>query len=437
MVRSRNGVSPYTIALRQAIVRFLPARGLALCGPCRWTDRLLVMVMVLLVFSAQSTLKDRFLEARQAVVTMYASRRRPGKTCEGFMARITRQARRLLACLCPHLRRQTQLLAGGHWRIGAWLAFAVDGTKVDCPRTRDNQRRLKIGGRKKSGPQMLLVCLMHLGTGLLWSWRRTHARGSETGLLRDMLGDLPPGVLLLADAGFCGYHVLRDILTRGHHVLVRAGANRKLLRKLGYAVREHQDIVYLWPQVHRHGRGIAEPLILRRILVRGRKGRRMCLLTSVLDPQALPVAEALAFYGRRWGAEVLYRGFKQTLAKRKLLSDSAGHAQVELDFALVGFWLLNLLRWQAAPHPHRVTQGLAQTLRVVRQALQGHGDGRRSFVRHLRAIRPDTYHRYGRRAARNWAHKKRDHPCGIPEFRIATPAQVQRAKMLIANRTPI
>lgn len=436
MLRSRKDTSPYTIALRQAIVRFLPPRGLPLCGKGRWTDRLLVMVMVLLVFSTQSTLKDRFFEARQAVVAMYASRRRPGKTCEGFMAKITRQARRLLACLGPHLRLQTQRLAGAHWRIGRWLAFAVDGTKVDCPRTRDNQRRLKIGGRKKSGPQMLLVCLMHLGTGLLWSWRRTHARGAETHLLRAMLGELPAGVLLLADAGFCGYHVLRDILTQGHDVLVRAGANRKLLRKLGYAVREHKDIVYLWPQVHACGRGIVEPLILRRILVRGRKGRMMCLLTSVLDPQALPVAEALALYARRWGAEVLYRGFKQTLAKRKLLSDSARHAQVELDFAVVGFWLLNLLQWQVAPRKDLVTRGLAQALRVVRQALQGRTDGRWSLAARLRTIRPDTYRRQGPKAARNWAHKKKDRPCGIPKFRIATAAQIQRAKRLITWRTP-
>jgi hypothetical protein len=426
MVWSGNGPQDYTMDLRRAIARFLPARGLPLLGKGRWTDRLLVLVMVLMALSCQRTLKDRFVEARQTVVAMYPSRRRPGKTCEGVMAKLTRQSRRLLVTLCQHLRAQMPGLTGRHWRIGKWLVFAVDGTKVDCPRTRDNQRRLKIGGRRKSGPQMLLVSLLHLGTGLLWSWRRTHARGSEPGLLREMIGELPPGALLVADAGFCGYQLLRTILAEGHEVLMRAGANRTFLRKLGFAVREHRDIVYLWSQ--QRGRGVVEPLIFRRILVRGRRGRIMCLLTSVLDPEELPLDAALSLYRRRWDTEVFYRGFKQTLARRKMLSGSACHALVELDFTVLGLWLLSLMQWTAARTKYVAGLGLAQALRVVRQAIARRGDARSSLACQLGRIQPDCYRRKGPKAARTWPHKKKDPPCGIPKFRIATASQIQRAK---------
>jgi len=430
MLGSGIGHQEYTIGLREAITRFLPARGLPLLGKGRWTDRLLLWVALLMAFSSVAALKDRFTEARHIAVAMYPSRRRPGKTPEGFMAKLARQGRRILETVCNHLRAQIPTLTGIQWRVGKWLVFAVDGTKIDCPRTRDNQAHLKIGGRTKSGPQMLLVSLLHLGTGLLWSFRHTHARGSEPGLLRAMLGELPPGVLLLADAGFTGYHLLRTILAQGHHVLIRAGANRTYLRKLGFAAHEHKDIVYLWPQ--HSGRSVIEPLIFRRILIRTRKGRMMCLLTSVLDPRELPVAEALELYARRWGVEVFYRGFKQTLARRKMRCGSARHARVELDFAVLGLWLLSLVQWSAAAGKHLVGRSLAQALRVVRQAMHGRGDARSGLACQLRRLAPDPYCRTRRKAARRWAHKKRDRPCGIPYFRIATPSQIQCAKTFAA-----
>jgi hypothetical protein len=57
---------------------YLPARGLALRGSDRWTDRLLVIVMLLLVWSGLPTQQERFAEARAAGVALYHSRRREG-----------------------------------------------------------------------------------------------------------------------------------------------------------------------------------------------------------------------------------------------------------------------------------------------------------------------------------------------------------------------
>ena len=78
----------YRIELRQAIAELLPAQGLPLLGKGRWTDRLLVMVMLLVVWSGLPTLQERFAEARSAVVAMYVSRRRPGNTWVGFMGKM-------------------------------------------------------------------------------------------------------------------------------------------------------------------------------------------------------------------------------------------------------------------------------------------------------------------------------------------------------------
>lgn len=431
MKRSRIDRPSYPVQLRQAIAEWLPTRGLPLMAAHRWADRLLAITMLLMVFSAQSTLKDRFGEARDAVVKMYQTRKRPGKSFAGFMGILTRHSGRLIARITGDLRRTLPQRLGTHWRIGKWLVFGVDGTKMDCPRTRANQKRFKNGGKKKSGPQLLLVCLIHLGSGLLWSWRQAGARGSESGLLRQLLVDLPKNVLLVADAGFVGYDLLKTILAEGHSVLIRAGANVRLLKKLGYRVKEREGIVYLWPEQERlKGQ---KPLMLRMIILTTGRNRRMCLLTDVLSTHELSEAQASKMYRRRWGMELSYRGLKQTLARRKMLSDSAAHVMVELDWSVLGQWLISLLLWEHQKDKMPAHEGLAQTLRIVRQALRGGGDQRGSLVAQLRNIRRDEYVRASSKKARNWPHKKNEKPCGIPKVRTANPRELRAVKRLLTT----
>jgi hypothetical protein len=426
----RSGIDRqhYPIQLRQAIAEYLPTRGLPLAGQRRWSDRLLVIVMILVVWSSQPTLLQRFAEARSACIRMYFSRLRPGKTFVGFMGVMKRRSARLLVLVTGTFRARMRQEPGANWRVGRFLAFGVDGTKIDCPRTQDNQKRFKNGGRKKSGPQMLLVSLIHLGTGLIWSWRKSDAAGSERGLLGQMLGELPPGALLVADAGFVGYEAMRRILASGHSLLMRAGANTLLLKKLGYAVQEEGGIVYLWPQAAQ--RKEAHPLVLRQILFKDGRNRRICLLTSVLKAEEFPEEEAMALYRRRWQVELLFRAMKQTLCRRKMLSDSPAHAEVELDWTVVGAWLLGLMLWEKRRTKTPAIQGIAQALRIVREAMSGQGDRRRSLDRRLAGISSDRYVRHLPKKAREWPHKKNDPPCREPEMRTATKRQVRLAQAL-------
>src|SRR5207245_5770569 len=107
MGRSRIDRTHYPIQLRQAIAGYLPKQGLPLMaqGRQRWSDRLLVMVAILLVWSNLSTLKDRFAEARAAGVAMYWSRRRPGTSYAGFIRKLQKHSTRLLAGVEQALRQ--------------------------------------------------------------------------------------------------------------------------------------------------------------------------------------------------------------------------------------------------------------------------------------------------------------------------------------------
>ena len=426
MNRSRNDPKSYLIQLRQAIAAYLPTRGLPLIGVWRWTDRLLVTAALLLAYVGGATLLDRFTGARAAVVAMYRSRKRPGKSFAGFMDALVRRSPRLVALVGGALRGKMRAHLAPLWRVGRFAAFGFDGTKIDCPRTQANEKHFKIGGHHKSGPQMLLGMLFHLRTGLIWSWRRGDACTPERTLLRELLSDLPAAALLVADAGLTGYDLLATILAAGHSILIRAGANVTLLKKLGYGVEKRHGIVYLWSQ-RAQEEGLP-PLTLRLIVLADGRNRRMCLLTNVLAPGELSAAEARRLYGLRWGVELLFRALKQTLARRKMLSDSPRHAEVELDWTVLAQWLLSLLLLEQGGIKASVRQGFAAALRIVRTALAGHADGRHWLGRTLARVGPDAYRRRRPKKARDWAHKKNDPPCGLPKLRMATPAETRMAR---------
>ena len=426
--RSRTNSRDYTIQLRKVFKHYLPQRGLSLVGEARrWTDRLLVMTVLLMVMLHCDSLFERFAEARAAVVKMYASRRRPGRTYAGFIEQLAKRSARLLVMVTCCLRAHVQRCAGTNWKVAGHLAFGMDGSKSDAPRTAANEEGLKIAGKNKSGPQQLLVALVHLGTGLPWSFRRGQANASERSLLLEQLQYLPARALLVGDAGFTGYTLLWTILQANFNLLVRAGKNVHLLRKLGWKVHEKDDCVYIWPERARKD-GCA-PLVLRQIVLVDGRNRCMCLLTN-LDSESLTLEASRELYTRRWGIEVFFRGLKQTLSRRKMLSRTPELAQVELDWTLVGYWILGLWLWEQRVEKVPVSCGLAWTLRLVRAAMTGRLDHRSNLKAAWREMTVDRYVRLRPKKARNWAHRKNDPPCGLPHIRMATPIEIRYANAL-------
>lgn len=59
--------------------------------------------------------------------------------------------------------------------------------------------------KKASSPQMWVILLWHIGTGLPWDWRRGASGSSERHPFREMIPDLPAKSLITAEAGFAGY----------------------------------------------------------------------------------------------------------------------------------------------------------------------------------------------------------------------------------------
>ena len=423
--RTSQRTQEYHTQLREAMRRHLPSRGLALiCDDQRrrWTPRLLVTVAVMMAWHSATTLREAFAASRESVVAMYATRRRPGKHLEGFLKTLQRHSGELPAIVTAGLRASLRRLAGNHWRWRDWVVLGVDGSRVNCPRTAANKAALGCAGRRKTGPQLQLTTLYHMATGLPWSWRRGCGKTAERGQLRDMLDELPDRTLLLADAGFTGYDLMRELISRGHSFVIRVGRNVTLLRELGYVVETDGDTVYLWPGNRRD----LPPLPLRLIQVES-DGKQMALLTNI--PVAkLSEKDATMLYRKRWELEVMFRSLKQTMEKRTLRSGTPTCAAAELDWAMVGLWLLGLMTIEACGLKEPWSPAKAQT--AVREAIR---QIKRRMPRHAmrnelkKAVR-DQYQRKGSKKARNWPHKKKEQPPGMPKTRMATQKEVAAAK---------
>jgi hypothetical protein len=275
-----------------------------------------------------------------------------------------------------------------------------------------------------------LTSLYHLGTGLPWAWRIGPGTESEQVHLRRMVGQLPRGSLLVADAGFTSFELLRSLRDRHVEVLVRMGSNRTLLTGLEDArVQVKGERVWLWPK---NKQSQDPPLKLRLIRIEQANRTPMCLATSVLEEQALTDRQIGQFYRMRWGQEVFHRSFKQTLQQHKMRSGSPGEARRELDWAIMAYLILGLWSAQAQIEAHRdpLTRSVAESLRVIRGAMRPGGRFRRrsDLVSQLRRAVKDTYVRNGSKSARNWPRKKNDHPPGLPKMREATQQEKHRAQ---------
>ena len=436
MKRSRTSARKnYRHWLAAGMSEYLPAplfSFFAKTPGLRWVAQMLVFAAILMSWDDGATLDSRFSKARKVVTDMFRPRRKLGQTYQGFIKRLLSLHERLLQTITLHLRGVLQQKAGPFWTREGLLAFAVDGSRIECPRTKKNEAAFGHAGKKGCGPQMWVTTLWHMGLGLPWAWKQGRSDECERHHLREMLPLLPAGALVVGDAGFTGYELLKDILAGDRSFLVRVGGNVRLLRELGWVKRYGEDTVFLWPQKFRR----REPMILRLIeLQRGDK--KVYLLTNVLA-ETLTHPQAAVLYTMRWGIEVFYRSLKQTLAHRTMRSDAPRQAQAELAWSLVGLQLMGLMsvREMLAQGTDPLDWSVAATRDLIRQAVEGQGHrpvGAQGWKNRLAACRKDGYARVSNKKSRDWPDRKHDRPPRPPKIRTASEKEVRQAQNLLAK----
>jgi IS4 transposase len=434
------------------IVAGVSMGGILFRPECTWTPETLAFAALLWAWSDEKTLIERFATARKIIINRYAEQPEPAGSYQAFIKMLCKWTEPLRQALSAAFRRRMAEALAAVWTVGGWLVFAVDGSRVDVPRTRKNeeryspksklsrkaQKRRRAARRRRSRqamrerranvPRIWLTMMWHVGSGLPWDWRTGPSDSSERAHFREMLDSSPAGALLTADAGFVGYEFWKTVFDAGRHLLVRVGSNVKLLKKLGYA-RQRDGLVYLWPD--RAAKKRLPPLVLRMVVVTSRDRKPIYLVTDVMDARKLSDANMAAIYRKRWGIEVYYRHCKQTFDRRKLRSHNPDNAMVELHWSLLGMWAMGLhahsrLVGQGVP-PERISfAGVWRAYRRPMREYQSPPDPGERLTQWIDRAIIDPYQRRNK-TSRDYPLKKQEQAAGPPILRKATRAQVQLA----------
>jgi Transposase DDE domain len=323
----------------------------------RWQAQPLLFVLLCMTWCAGDSLPERFQTARAFYVALHQRRRRPGKTFAGFDKALTQLPMPVLRAVAVAVRgRLTQVFARRLW-VDGFIPLGCDGSRLACPRSEELERRLGLGKkpkrwRKKKAtpalggakpraagtPQLWVTAVLHLGLGVPWSWRLGGGGASEREHLRRLLGTLPRGALLVADAGYVGYELMAALQAAGVAFLLRLSSRAPLYVPDKAALRKYSEgLVYYWPCAMQ--KKDMPPLVVRLWRVRGDKGD-VWLITNVLEEQRLPRGTAGRFYRWRWRNEGLFRAYKRTLGKVKLMSRTVGGVHREAEGSLLAAQLL-------------------------------------------------------------------------------------------------
>lgn len=385
-----------------------------------WTPLLAATAGVLMSLGDTRTLRGRCEEALECLGS-----EQPGlpESYNGLAKALLRQADTVLPTLKKHLRQRAAGALLTIKKTCGWTLLAVDGSKIDLPRTVSHEDYFSIADNGKC-PQAIVTAVVEVHTKLLWDWRIGKATTSEKQHLVEMTRDLPARSLLLADGNFVGYPIWQGLAVCGREFLIRVGGNVHLLSKLWpqAQIEQQGDIVYAWPRAMQHK---GPPLVLRLIKI-GRGKKRIHLLTNVLNQKRLTDKAAGKIYRLRWGSEVFYRTFKKTLDHVKLKSRTGVRGQVELEWALVGCWIMTLLAIDAMAQqkvdPKRLSHAevLHQLQKNLRRRQPGE-DSQRLRCRLAMCVR-DNYQRQGSKASRHCPRTK-----NTPKHHTLKPPKVRRA----------
>lgn len=292
-----------------------------------------------MTWSAGHSEAERFEMARAFYVARHQHDKRPGQTLPGFHQALAKLPLPVLHALFAGVRQCLQLVFHRYWHSDGFVLFACDGSRLECSRSAELEKRLGRCGKKDSAPMLMIGALVLLPAGLLWSWTVGPGHASEHDLLRQLLGTLPRCALVVADAFYQGYDLYRDILQAQASFLVRLSSRSQLYTTQRVPLpRFGEGEVLYWPeQAQNQGQ---PPLRLRLIRVRGQKKQDVWLLTNVLDQQRLGRRRAAEIYRSRWEVEGVFRTYKRTLPKIKLCCRTEKLVYREAEVSLLGLQLL-------------------------------------------------------------------------------------------------
>src|SRR5438270_6794503 len=215
----------------------------------RWDLQPLIFITLAMTWTAGDSQSERFQTARGFYVASHAARKRPGKTLQGFQKALARVPMRQFHALAAGVRHQIRTRFAERLLVDGFEPMGCDGSRIECPRAAELEARLGRAGKNHSAPTVWVTAFVHLSTGLLWSWSLGPGTADERVHLRRLLATLSPAALIVADAAYMGYELVRAIVASRRSFLFRMSSKVHLYTRETVRLKDWTEgPVFYWPE---------------------------------------------------------------------------------------------------------------------------------------------------------------------------------------------
>lgn len=255
-----------------------------------------------------------------------------------------------------------------------WRTVAVDGFTLDVCDTQDNADAFGYPPASRGSsayPQIRCVGLCETGTHALFAAQMGPYATGEVTLAKDLLGELGPGMLFLADRGFFGFEFWSLASATGADLLFRCTKSQRL--DVQERLPDGSFLSQIYPRKsksRKDGDGTTVRVIEYSVSGSSEQYR---LLTSILDPNQAPALELAALYCQRWEVEGAFDEIKTHLKGSKINLRSKTPDLVRQEFwgLMLAHWALRGLIHDAALHHNKDPDEISfvHAVRVVKRTL--------------------------------------------------------------------
>jgi Insertion element 4 transposase N-terminal/Transposase DDE domain len=262
-------------------------------------------------------------------------------------------------------------------RYRTWRLISLDGSTLDVADTEENENEF---GRPPASrgwsayPQLRFVSLLENGTHVLLGCRMGSYSTGEITLAKEVIPQLKPGMLCLADRFFFGFTLWTRAQATGCELLwrVRKHLRLEVLQRLSDG--SYISAIYPSEKDARHKtKGVRIRVIDYQLEGIPDAEPIYRLVTTILDPVAAPAEELAALYHERWEIENTFDELKTHLRGRQMILRSKTPELVRQEFyglLLAHFAVRGLMHEAAlsvAEDPDRLS--FLHAVRVVRRKL--------------------------------------------------------------------
>lgn len=287
----------------------------------------------------------------------------------------------------------------GAW-FHSWRVMAIDGVILDMPDTPENNKEYEhtdTGRGRGAFPVARVVGLAECGTHAIVSAAIGNWGTGERALVKKLIHDIEPDMLVLADRGFYGHDLWHELLEAGAALVFRVGTNLKLPVLENFPDGSYRSVLLdprtqspIRKKARRLGSGPYGDLAILEAagtpcrVVEYSLDRNdhynevICLITSILDPNEAPAHELAQLYNERWELELSLKEIEiyQLGHSRVLRSKTPSMVRQEIWGILLAHYAIRHLMHEAADtadvDPDRLS--FIRSLKIVRRQITVQAD---------------------------------------------------------------